>query len=120
MGFVTNQWIKDLGRRRARDYVPVEASIEAVEDRDDWAAENGVLLEIQATRANGDYQSIHLTSGELDSVLRAVVRGANRAARRSLAMDLLVNSTDAEFVGLFAKAMERRLAQGVKRDTGNG
>ena len=110
MGFVTNQWIKDLFRLRESEHVPVEASIKAVGDLDDWSAENGVVLEIQATRANGDYQSIYLTVGELASVVRAVALSGNRSAKKRLAIDFLVNATDADFVKFFSKALERRLA----------
>jgi hypothetical protein len=120
MGFVTNQWIKDRYRLREAEYVPVEATIDAVEDRDEWAADNGVVLEIQATRANGDYQSIHLTPHDLRTVLRVIVEKADREVRIRLATDLLLGASDVEFVKLIVKALERRLAGQRKRVKGNG
>ena len=79
MGFITNQWLKGSAERN-RGHYPVKAGLKLHPTTSNWCKRNGVAAQIGATRTDGDYQTISLTTAELSEFFADL---GNRCRRRS-------------------------------------
>ena len=108
MGYVSNQWINTGSGIRYRKYNPVEATIlPQVPDDDGWSLSRGLVFELRATRANGEYQTLLLTQTELEAAIQSAAPLMSGDERMKLMVALLSSLTSGEFVSVLRCALNQ-------------
>lgn len=109
MGFISNQWLNRGRDVRNRGYRPVEVGIVAQNPSDSWSRTRGIGVEFRATRANSEYQTIHLTRAEAEQVAESIMRTCSEEIRRRIASILLRGMSDTEFLKLLLFDLKHRV-----------
>jgi hypothetical protein len=91
MGFITNDWLKGAPERN-RGHFPVEGEVSGGPWCDAWAEQYNAVFRIKVERSDGDYQAVYLTQDEVDKI----------------ALDMLVNLTDAELLQFMTRLLSER------------
>jgi hypothetical protein len=109
MGFISNQWLNRGEGLRNRKYQPKLVAIRSLRPRDDWSARSGVLVEFEARKADGEYQTLHLSQAEVDETAGQLVAGMSPAARERLLVEALRQLSHAKLLRLLALDLRARV-----------
>ena len=89
MGFISNQWLNRGQGLRNRKYRPVPVNIVASKPEDSWSLNKKVRVEFTASRADSEYQSVHLTTEEAEAAIGVILAACGSSTRTRIARELL-------------------------------
>jgi hypothetical protein len=109
MGFMSNQWLnKGIGLRNRR-YNPVPARFTGENPTDGWSRDQGIVVEITATRSNHEIQTAHLTQAEADELARVLLPSMSASTRELILLGLLRGLSDAKLLRALALHLRKRV-----------
>ena len=89
MGYMSNQWLNRGMGSRSRSYHPVSVTVSCHKSNDSWSQNNQVTAQLTARQTNHEYQTVHVTQAECDSMAPTIVGCMSSAAREQLIIRLL-------------------------------
>ncbi len=109
MGYISNQWLNRGQGLRNRSYNPVAVTISCGKATDSWSERNEVKAEFTARRAGGQYQTLHLSETEADTVAGTFVAHMSRQARDKVLSMLLRELSHARLLRALAVELRTRV-----------
>lgn len=109
MGFISKQWLNRGRGIRNRGYRPAEVRIVAQNPSDPWSRTRGIGVEFRATSTTSQYQTVHLTSAEVEGAAELIVRACSESTRTRLASMLLRETPDPELLKLLLADLKHRV-----------
>ncbi len=88
----------------------MQVSIACKEANDAWSRRNEIAIEFMARKANGEYQTLHLSQAEADKVAATIVSCLSQEGREALVPRLLRDLSDAKLLRALAADFQKRTA----------
>ena len=88
----------------------MQVSIVCREADDAWSRRNDVAIEFTARKANGEYQTLHLSQAEADKVAATIVSRMSKEGREALVPRLLRDLSDAKLLKVLSRDLRKRTA----------
>jgi hypothetical protein len=111
MGFVTNEWLKEMPKRN-RPHLPIDATIKFEHQPDEWSENNGVVCEIQVVdKTDWRYQIVYLTDQDAKDALSVLFDIVEPDDLEPLVIKALSKQSDKSLLRLLRSVLERREKQ---------